>query len=100
MKQFFPSVNVAVFICPSLFISNNTSKTLLFLYKLNFLSHFILVKFTSCRLPQANLLQNFISYSIRKRQVQKPQLRWIFFHLYWMMITFGIQMKKLAMIMV
>ena len=54
----------------------------------------ISVKFTSCRLPQANLLQHFIHFSISKRQVQKPQPRSISFHPYGMMITFGGYMKK------
>ena len=34
----------------------------------------ISVKLPSCRIPQANILQHFIHISIRKRQVQKPQL--------------------------
>ena len=52
------------------------------------------VKFTSCRLPQANLLQHLIHFSIRKRQVLKPQPSLISFHLYGMMITLGGSMKK------
>ena len=54
----------------------------------------ISLKFPSCCLPQANLIQNFIRFSISKRQVQKPKLSLISFHLYGMMITFWGLMKK------
>ena len=52
-----------------------------------------LLKFISCRLPQTNLLQNFIRFSIRKIQVQKPKVGLISFILFWAVITFWGLMK-------
>ena len=59
-----------------------------------FVFQLISVKFRSCSLPQANLLRNFIPIFNKEKQVQKPQLSWISFHLYGMMITFRGMMKK------
>ena len=64
--------------------------------QVEFLFQLISVNFTSCRLPQAIFLHNFIHFSIRKRQVQKPYLSWISFHLCGMLITFGGYMKKIG----
>ena len=89
----FSSINIAVFF-PSFFSCQQYIKNYFIIYKWDFLFQLISVKFTSCRLSQANLLQHFIHLSIRKRQVQKPQPRSISFHLHGMMITFGGQMKK------
>ena len=61
---------------------------------MNCFPELISLKFLSCRLPQANLLQHFICYSISKRQAQKPKLILISFHIYGMMITFWGLMKK------
>ena len=76
----------------SLFIDNVTSKTLSFLQVEIFLK-LISLKFPSCRLRQTNLPQNFIRFSIRKIQVQKPKLSLISFCIFGMMITFWSLMK-------
>ena len=93
MRQLLSSVNLAVFV-PLFFLANNTSKTLSFFLQVGFLFQLISVKFTSCSIPQANLLQHFIRFSKSKIQVQKPQPSSILFHLYGMIIIFGGQMKK------
>ena len=51
-------------------------------------------KFPLFCLTQTNLLQHFIIFSIRKRQVQKPKLGLTSFHIYGIMTTFGGLMKK------
>ena len=76
------------FICQCIFfLANINSKTVSFLQVEIFLE-LISLMFPSCRVPQANLLQNFIRFLIRKRQGQKPKLILISFHLYGMIITF------------
>ena len=77
------------FFCPSLFSCQQYIKKSFIFLLVGFLFQLISVKFTPCRLPQANLLQHFILFSISKRQVQKPQPSLISFHLYGMIITFG-----------
>ena len=89
----FSSINLAVFLF-SLFYCQQYIKNYIIIYKIDFLFQLISVNFTSYRLSQANLLENFIYFSIRKRQVQKSQPSSILFHLYGMMITLGGQMKK------
>ena len=87
-NRFCFSVNVAVlFSTLSLFLLTILLKLSLF-YKLNI---FQLISFC---LLQSNLLQHFISFSIRKRQVQKPKLGLILFHIYGTMITLWGLMKK------
>ena len=93
MKQFFSSINLAVFWF-SLCSCQQYIKNYFIIYKLYCLFQLRTVKFKSCYLPQANLLQHFIHFQIRKRQVQKPQPSSISFHLYGIMITLGGQMKK------
>ena len=55
-------VNLAVFFVLLFFLANNTLKTFSFFYKLDFLFQLISVNVSSCCLPQANLLQNFIHF--------------------------------------
>ena len=93
-NSFFSSINLADFFCSLFFLANDTSRFISFFTSWIFLLQLISVKFTSYRLPQANLLQHLIHFSIRKRQVQKPQLSSISLHIYGMVITFGGQMKK------
>ena len=61
----FSSMNMAVFF--SLFSCQQYIKNFIIIYKIDFLFLLRSVKFTSCRLPQKNLLQHFINFSIRKR---------------------------------
>ena len=72
----FSSINLAVFFVLSFFLPTIHQELFHYL-QVGFLFQLISVKFTSCCLPQANRLQHFIRFSIRKRQVQKPQLSWI-----------------------
>ena len=56
-----------------IFLCEQYIKNFIIIYKFEFLFLLIPVKFTSRSLPQANLLQHWIHFLIRKRQVQKPQ---------------------------
>ena len=93
------SVNVTVlFANVSSFLPTLILKLFHFL-QVEFFLQLISLKFPSCRLPQVNIPQSFICFSIRKIQVQKQKLSLISFHIYGMMIKFLGLMKKLAMIM-
>ena len=63
------------FICHfTFFLSHNPSKTLSFFTIFFLLILLISLKFPSCCLPQANILQHFSCFSIRNIRVQKPKL--------------------------
>ena len=82
------SVNVIVlFDDDNHLFANVTSKTLSFLQVENFLK-LVSLEFPSFCLPQFNIFQKFIRFSIRKRQGQKQKLSLISFHLFGMMIKF------------
>ena len=72
----FSSIHMAVFLFSN-FLWEQYIKNFVIIYKSEFLYLLISVKFTSCGLPQANLLQHCIHFLIRKIQVQKPQPSWI-----------------------
>ena len=103
MHGYYP-INIYIYLtifCQCYLLFADVSSFLLMLllnsfifYKFNFSLELISLNFLSCRLPQSNLLQSFICYSIMKRQVQKPKLSFISFHLYGMMITSWGLMKK------
>ena len=76
-NSFFSSINLAIFFWFSLFSCQQYTKNYFIIYKLDSLFQLISVNFTSCRLPQSNLLQHFIHFSISKIQVKKPQPRLI-----------------------
>ena len=93
IKPFF-SDQCCRFLCQCIFfLANINSKTVTFL-QVEIVLELISLTFPSCRLPQANLLQYFIRFSISKRQGQKPKLSLILFHLYGMIITFWGLMEK------
>ena len=82
------------FICLCIvFLSNVTSRTVSFLQVECFLE-FISLNFLSCGIPRANILQRLICFWISKRQLKKPKLSLISYHLYGMIITFWGLMKK------